>query len=270
MIGVIREITERKKFEEQLRGHQQELQSALAAAELARDQAEAAGRAKDQFLAVLSHELRTPLTPVLMAVSAISSEQGLSQDVLTALDMIQRNIKVEAHLIENLLDLTRITRKKVELQLEQLDVHIALEQALKTCQPEIEAKKLHLRLQLSARKSLVVGDFARLQQVFWNLIKNAVKFTAEGGEICIQSYNKDGQIVVEVSDTGMGIAPELLTRIFNPFERGESDLVRQFGGLGLGLALAKATVDAHQGSLVARSEGKDQGATFALELATIR
>jgi PAS domain S-box-containing protein len=270
MIGVIREITERKKFEEQLRGHQQELQSALAAAELARDQAEAAGRAKDQFLAVLSHELRTPLTPVLMAVSAISSEQGLSQDVLTALDMIQRNIKVEAHLIENLLDLTRITRKKVELQLEQLDVHIALEQALKTCQPEIEAKKLHLRLQLSARKSLVVGDFARLQQVFWNLIKNAVKFTAEGGEICIQSYNKDGQIVVEVSDTGMGIAPELLTRIFNPFERGESDLVRQFGGLGLGLALAKATVDAHQGSLVARSEGKNQGATFALELATIR
>ena len=202
MIGVIRDITERKRFEEQLRAHQQQLQSALAAAELAREQAEAAGRAKDQFLAVLSHELRTPLTPVLMAVSAISSEKGLSDDVLDALDMIQRNIKVEARLIEDLLDLTRITRNKVELQLEQLDVHVALEQALKICQSDIKAKNLRLRLQLSAKKSLVVGDFARLQQVFWNLIKNAVKFTAEGGEILIQSSNKDGQIVVEVSDTG--------------------------------------------------------------------
>jgi PAS domain S-box-containing protein len=270
MIGVIRDITERKRFEEQLRTHEQQLQSALAAAELAREQAEAAGRAKDQFLAVLSHELRTPLTPVLMAVSAISLEKGLSDDVLDALDMIQRNIKVEARLIEDLLDLTRITRNKVELHLEQLDVHLALEQALKTCRPEIEAKNLRLRLQLSARKSVVVGDFARLQQVFWNLIKNAIKFTAEGGEILIQSYDKDGQIVVEISDTGVGIVPELLTRIFNPFEQRESEAVRQFGGLGLGLALSKATVDAHHGSLIARSEGKDRGATFALRLATVR
>ena len=269
MIGVIRDITERKRFEEQLRAHQQQLQGALAAAELAREQAEAAGRAKDQFLAVLSHELRTPLTPVLMAVSAISSEKGLSDDVLDALDMIQRNIKVEARLIEDLLDLTRSARNKVELQLEQLDVHVALEQALKTCQADIEAKNLRLRLQLSAKKSFVVGDFARLQQVFWNLIKNAVKFTAEGGEILIQSYDKDGQIVVEVSDTGVGIVPELLTRIFNPFEQGESDAVRQLGGLGLGLAISKATVDAHHGRLIARSDGKDQGATFALELATV-
>ena len=270
MIGVIRDITERKRFEEQLRAHQQQLQSALAAAELSREQAEAAGRAKDQFLAVLSHELRTPLTPVLMAVSAISSEKGLSDDVLDALDMIQRNIKVEARLIEDLLDLTRIARNKVELHLEQLDVHVALEHALKTCQADIDAKNLRLRLQLFAKKSLVVGDFARLQQVFWNLIKNAVKFTAEGGEILIQSYNKDGQIVVEVSDTGVGIVPELLTRMFNPFEQGESDAVRQLGGLGLGLAISKATVDAHHGRLIARSEGKDQGATFALELATVR
>jgi PAS domain S-box-containing protein len=270
MIGVIRDITERKRFEEQLRAHQQELQSALAVAELAREQAEAAGRAKDQFLAVLSHELRTPLTPVLMAVSAISSEKGLSHDVHDALDMIQRNIKVEARLIEDLLDLTRISRNKLELELEDLDVHMALQQALKACQAAIEAKNLEVRLQLSAQKSFVLGDFARLQQVFWNLIKNAVKFTAEGGKILIQSYNKDGQIVVEISDTGVGIVPELLTRIFNPFEQGESTSMRQSGGLGLGLALSKATVDAHHGSLIARSEGKDQGATFALELATVR
>jgi two-component system, chemotaxis family, CheB/CheR fusion protein len=134
----------------------------------------------------------------------------------------------------------------------------------------MEAKNLHLRLQLSAKQSLVVGDCPRLQQVFWHLINNAVKFTAEGGEILIQSYNKEGQIVVEVSDTGIGIVPELLTRIFNPFEQGESDPVRQFGGLGLGLALSKATVDAHHGRLIACSEGKNRGATFALELATVR
>jgi signal transduction histidine kinase len=115
-----------------------------------------------------------------------------------------------------------------------------------------------------------VGDFARLQQVFWNLIKNAIKFTAEGGEILIQSHNKDEQIVVEISDTGVGIAPELLTRIFKPFEQRESEAMRQFGGLGLGLALSKATMDAHHGSLIARSEGKDRGATFALKLATVR
>ena len=270
MIGVVRDITERKIFEKQLRANQEQLQSALAAAELAREQAEAAGRAKDQFLAVLSHELRTPLTPVLMAVSAISSEEGLSDDVREALDMIQRNIKVEARLIEDLLDLTRITRNKVELQLEQLDIHVALEQALTTCRSDIEAKSLRLRLQLSAQQSFVVGDFARLQQVFWNLIKNAVKFTAEGGEILIQSYNQDRQIVVEVSDTGIGIVPELLTRIFNPFEQGNSASVRQLGGLGLGLAISKATIDAHHGTLIARSEGRDQGATFALELATVR
>jgi PAS domain S-box-containing protein len=270
MIGVIRDITERKRVEEQLRAHQQQLQSALAIAELAREQAEAAGRAKDQFLAVLSHELRTPLTPVLIAVSAISSEKGLSHEVHDALDMIQRNVKVEARLIEDLLDLTRIARNKVDLELQHLDVHLALQQALKACQAEIEAKNLQVRLQLSAEKSFVLGDFARLQQVFWNLIKNAVKFTAEGGKILIRSYNKDGQIIMEISDTGVGIGPELLTRIFNPFEQGESASVRQSGGLGLGLALSKATVDAHHGSLIARSEGKDQGATFALELATVR
>ena len=134
---------------------------------------------------------------------------------------------------------------------------VALEQALKTCQTDIDAKNLRLRLELSAKKSLVVGDFARLQQVFWNLIKNAVKFTAEGGEILIQSYNTDGQIVVEVSDTGVGIVPELLTRIFNPFEQGESDAVRQLGGLGLGLAISKATVDAHHGRL-SRSERRQR------------
>ena len=270
MIGVMRDITERKKFEEQLRANQEELRAALAAAELAREQAEAAGRAKDRFLAILSHELRTPLTPVLMAVSAIGFEKGLSADVHEALDMIQRNITVEARLIEDLLDLTRITRHKFELHLEPLDLHAAINRAVETCRAEIEAKRLRLELTLAARATQVLGDFARLQQVFWNLIKNAVKFTPEGGEILIRSYNRQTQIHVEVSDTGVGIVPEVLARIFNPFEQGEPGSVRQIDGLGLGLAISKATAEAHHGGLTARSEGKDQGATFTFELATLR
>ena len=267
MIGVMRDITERKKFEERLRANEEELRGALAAAELAREQAEAAGRAKDRFLAILSHELRTPLTPVLMAVSAIGAEEGLSADVREALEMIQRNIKVEAQLIEDLLDLTRIVRNKVELHLEPLDLHIAIDQAVETCRAEVDAKRLHLLLALSAQSSRVLGDFTRLAQVFWNLIKNAVKFTDEGGEILIRSYNHGGQILVEVSDTGVGIRPDSLTRIFSPFEQGESELPT--AGLGLGLAISKATAEAHHGWLTARSEGKDKGATFTLELATI-
>ena len=269
MIGLMRDITERKKFEEQLRANQEELRAALASAELAREQAEAAGRARDRFLAILSHELRTPLTPVLMAVSAIGFEKGLSTEVREALDMIQRNITVEARLIEDLLDLTRIVRNKFELHLEPLDLHAAVNHAVETCRADIEAKRLRLDLTLSARENRVLGDFARLQQVFWNLIKNAVKFTGEGGEIFIRSYNRRTQILVEVSDTGVGIVREILGRIFDPFEQGGPGSVRQIDGLGLGLAISKATAEAHHGRLTARSDGKDQGATFTLELATV-
>jgi signal transduction histidine kinase len=138
---------------------------------------------------------------------------------------------------------------------------------VETCRAEVDAKRLHLLLALSAQSSRVLGDFARLEQVFWNLIKNAVKFTDEGGEILIRSYNHGGQILVEVSDTGVGIRADSLTGIFNPFEQEESELPTT--GLGLGLAISKATAEAHHGWLTARSEGKDKGATFTLELATI-
>lgn len=268
MIGVVRDITDRKKFEDHLRRNQEELSSTLAAAELAREQAENASQAKDQFLAVLSHELRTPLTPVLMAISSIRSENNLSADVLDALDMIQRNIKIEARLIEDLLDLTRITRNKVDLHLEDLDLHKVLRQAVEICSSDVEARKHELDLHLEATQTKVHGDTARLQQVFWNLIKNAIKFTDPGGKIQIHSRNEDGWIFIEVADSGMGIPAEVLPRIFNPFEQG-SQSSRQYGGLGLGLAISKATVDAHKGTLEASSQGKNMGATFVVKLATV-
>lgn len=269
MIGVVREITERKKFEDHLRRNQEELSSALAAAELAREQAETASGAKDQFLAVLSHELRTPLTPVLMAISSIRAENELSPDVLDALDMIQRNIKIEARLIEDLLDLTRITRNRMELRFETLDLHVAVRQALEICAADLEGKNQKTKLRLEASQSVVRGDLARLQQVFWNLIKNAIKFTDEAGLIEIRSHDEPGLIVVEISDSGIGIPEDVLPRIFNPFEQGNHDSIRQYGGLGLGLAISKATVDAHQGTLEAFSDGKDRGATFRVKIPAV-
>lgn len=269
MIGVLRDITERKKFEDHLRKNQEELSAALAAAELSREQAETASHAKDQFLAVLSHELRTPLTPVLMAVSSIRTENNLSDDVLEALDMIQRNIKIEARLIEDLLDLTRITRNKMELQFESMDLHVAVKQALEICDSDLEAKGQELVVRLEAANTQIRGDFARLQQVFWNLVKNAIKFTDGGGRITVCSWNAGTDIIVEVSDTGIGMSADVLPKIFNPFEQGNPHSNRRFGGLGLGLAISKATVDAHQGEIEAASPGEDAGATFRVKLSTI-
>ncbi len=268
IIGMVRETTERKRFEERLRSQQEELRAALAAAELTREEAETANRAKDKFLAVLSHELRTPLTPVLMAVSHMERDKNLPDHVQKALQMIERNIKLEARLIEDLLDLTRITRNTMELNLERIDLHVAVRQALEVCEADVLAKKLELDLELSAANSSVMGDQARLQQAFWNIIKNAVKFTPESGSIHIRSSNHGPHIRVEITDSGLGIPPEVLPVIFNPFEQGDKRHINEFGGLGLGLAISKATIDAHGGLLKARSDGRNMGATFTVELAT--
>jgi PAS domain S-box-containing protein len=240
------------------------------AAQLARDEAEAAARAKDQFLAVLSHELRTPLTPVLMSVYALLGDQATPAKVRSVLEMIQRNIQLEARLIDDLLDLSRITHNKVELQLDDLDIHQVVQDAIDVCRNDIENKKLQLVVELDAMRSHVRGDAARLQQVFWNLLKNAAKFTPAGGRLSVQSYNYKGSVRVDVTDTGMGIDRHLLPKIFTPFEQGGgSAFSAQFGGLGLGLAISKATIDAHGGRLSAQSEGKNAGAVFTVELPNI-
>jgi len=270
MIGVVRDITVRKRYEQKLRNQQQELQGALAAAELARDEAETAGRAKDQFLAVLSHELRTPLTPVLMAVSSISRDQSLPKHIHDAMQMIQRNIRTEARLIEDLLDLTRITRNKMELRREPVDVHQALKQAIEICESDIDPAKHRIAQDLKAQNVTVQGDSERLQQVFWNLIKNAVKFTPEGGTIHISSRQEGDRLRIEISDTGIGITADALPKIFNPFEQGAQASSKQLGGLGLGLAICQATINAHHGHLRAVSAGENLGATFIIELDTIK
>jgi CheY-like chemotaxis protein len=173
--------------------------------------------------------------------------------------MIRRNVELEARLIDDLLDLTRISKGKVQLNLEQVDAHVLLRSALEICQADIDKKKLTLRTEFTAEKVSLQADPARLQQIFWNLIKNAVKFTPEGGRLEIRTENREEGLCVEVSDNGMGIDAETLPKIFNAFEQGDRS---QLGGLGLGLAISKALVETHHGKLTAASDGPNQGATF--------
>jgi PAS domain S-box-containing protein len=248
-----------------------------------RDAAEAANNAKDQFLAVLSHELRTPLMPVLTTVQTLEDEPGVTPDLRDSLEMIRRNVELEARLIDDLLDLTRIAKGKLQLNADTVDLHAAMQSALDICAVEIMQKHLRTSLDLSAANHHVHGDPARLQQVFWNLIKNAVKFTPAHGLISIRSDAAagagagagagaagDGEAVrIEIRDTGIGIEPAALSRIFDAFEQGGPAINRRFGGLGLGLAISKALIDLHHGKLQAASEGKGRGASFSIQLPTV-
>ncbi len=244
-----------------------ERRQAQLALQKAKQEAEEANRAKDQFLAMLSHELRTPLTPVLMTIASLRRQTDISDELRRDLEVLQRNVELEALLIDDLLDLTRITNGKLELRLDEVDVHVELEHALNISEADVAAKNLSVTRRFKAPKHHCWADAARLQQVFWNLVKNAVKFTAPGGEIVVQTRNDSAHnIVVEFIDTGIGIAPELLPRIFDAFEQGGRSITGQYGGLGLGLAISKRVIDLHGGTITAHSEGTGRGARFAVTL----
>ena len=269
ILGAVRqhELTEAaERARETIEKSREELWAALQETDRARAEAEAAGRAKDDFLATLSHELRTPLTPVLIAVQTMVRRDGLAPGLREALEMIGRNVQLQAHFIDDLLDVTRIARGKLELVREPLDLHDAVRRAVEVSQPDIGAKNQQLTVELNAQHSELTGDRNRLQQVFWNLIKNASKFTPEGGSIWVTSRSGEGRVFVEVSDTGRGLEAAETTRIFDAFRQASEAVTREFGGLGLGLAICKATVDGHRGTLRAKSAGRLQGATFTVEL----
>lgn len=253
LLIIVEDITRQRQDEETLKQ--------------AKEAAEAANRAKDEFIAVLSHELRTPLTPVLATVSALQAQEEPPVDLRGDLELIRRNVEMEATLIDDLLDVTRISQGKIALHRETVDVRDCLGTALEICQNEIQEKRLEVRSEFRAAQYHVWADPVRLRQVFWNLLKNAVKFTPEGGKITLRTLNAGDRVQIEVSDTGIGIEPEMLPRIFNLFEQGERNRSRRFGGLGLGLHIARAVVELHQGQLTAFSAGKSKGATFTVELA---
>src|SRR2546430_9468694 len=230
----------------------------------------AANAAKDQFLAQLSHELRNPLTPVIAMVGELEAELPDSKPIAEALEVVRRNVELEARLIDDLLDVTRISKGKLQLSFEPISVHQILQRAYEICRNDIAAKNLEAEFHLRATQTHVEGDPARLQQVFWNLIKNSVKFTPEEGRITIETLNPaPDKIEIRVIDTGIGIEPEKIDKIFNAFEQGQTEITRRFGGLGLGLAISKALIDAHGGKIRVQSPGKDQGATLSLALNTV-
>ncbi len=234
-------------------------------------EAEASSRAKDNFLATLSHELRTPLTPVLALVCAMREDARLPADLREDLELIYRNVALEARLIDDLLDLTRISRGKLELRLQNADLAPLIDHALKTSRDgDLRAQELRWSYDLAPGPLMASVDPARLTQVFWNVLKNAVKFTPEGGAIHVASrVEKNGNhsmIHFSVRDSGRGITPEALPHIFDAFEQGSRAVTRDFGGLGLGLAISKALVELHHGTISASSEGHDHGATFSVEV----
>jgi nitrogen-specific signal transduction histidine kinase len=256
---VFQDATERRRAENEIRA--------------AREEAESANRAKDQFLAVLSHELRTPLNPILLAATSMLERPAPPEDFRPTMEMIRQNVNLQARLIDDLLDVMRIVRGKMPLHWEVADAHVLVRQAARICQSEVSAKGLRLEMDLGAQEHYLNADPARFQQVIWNLVRNAVKFTPGGGAITIRTGNRRGEggerLVIEVADTGIGIEPDIQSSIFEPFQQGETRITRKFGGLGLGLAICRGIVEAHGGLLEAESEGKDRGATFRIDLKTI-
>ena len=270
LIKIFRDQTEAREAAETLARSRTELEQALQANKIARDELEAASRAKDRFLAVLSHELRTPLTPVVMAVQTLARRHDLPEPARDALEMIRRNVKIESHLIDDLLDLTRISRGRLEIRSEPMDVHAAVRAAAEICKSDIRAKNQKLTLALKATQHQTQGDVNRLQQVVWNLLKNASKFTRPGWRNSRHNpAARSGRIFIAVSDTGIGIERDVLPSIFDAFTQGGEWISREFGGLGLGLAISKATVEAHGGAIRAESGGRGQGATFTVELPVV-
>jgi signal transduction histidine kinase len=258
------EIATRIIAETTLRGVNEQLRSATQVAERA-------NKAKDHLLAALSHELRMPLTPVLLAAASLREDQRLPADVRERLGMIERNVTLEARLVDDLLDLTKISHGKLLLRSEPCDAHFLIRLALEIVEDEAREKEITIESTLQAPLSGLMADPARFQQVAWNLLRNAVKFTPRGGKVSIRTSNgnptKSGRwLRIEVADTGVGINPADLEQIFLPFEQGGHSGDHRFGGIGLGLAIARAVVLLHGGRISAQSAGLNQGATFVVEL----
>jgi PAS domain S-box-containing protein len=247
--NITRDISERKEAERKV--------------EESLERARAANRAKDDFLATLSHELRTPLNPVLLLASEGARNPEVPPQSRMDFDTIRKNVELEARLIDDMLDLTRITHGKLTLEKKQADVHSALQDAAGTVQADIKRKKIELVLSLKAGRAVVLGDAVRLRQIFWNLLKNAVKFTPEGGKILVETEAlRADRMIARISDTGIGMTESEIGRVFGAFEQG----THPFGGLGLGLAISRALVELHDGCIRAESLGTGKGAMFLIEL----
>ncbi len=257
-LGMFTDITERKQIE-------MEREELLASERAARESAEEASRAKDEFLAVISHELRSPLNAML-GWAKLLQKGGVDPDTLArAIDVIERNASSQQQLIEDLLDTARIISGKLRLETMPVDLAQVVEAAANVVRPAAEAKEIDLRLWLNGDCE-ITGDPGRLQQVVWNLLSNAVKFTPEGGRAEVHLRREGPYVQLNVSDTGSGIRPDVLPHVFDRFRQADSSSTRRYGGLGLGLALVRHLVELHGGAVNADSPGEGRGATFTIRL----
>jgi len=250
--AIVRDVTERFR----------QSQALLAAKELA----ERASESKNRFLAVLSHELRTPLTPIVAATHVIERVATVPERHRHLLPMIRRNVALEARLIDDLLDLTAIGAGKVHLDLAPTDLHGVLPRVIDMLDAPLRDAQLRLVRQFDAKCSRVNADEARLQQIVWNMLRNAIKFTPAGGTVTLRTFSAEGRVYLQCIDTGVGIAPDALDRIFTAFEQGDADDARKLGGLGLGLAIARGLARQHDGELSVESAGRGEGSTFTLSI----
>ena len=266
LVKIFRDQTIQLHTAEALEQSRRELKQALDDTEVARDEAQAAGAAKDRFLAVLSHELRTPLTPLLLTAQLLARHTGLPPKVRSGLQVIERNVLLETRLVDDLLDVTRIATGKMQLERQLSLLRQTLTGAAEVVAPELEAKQQRLALELGSDEVTLSIDDKRIQQVLWNLLRNACKFSPAGSAIVLASRVEAHQVTIEVRDSGVGFEPGAEQRIFAAFEQESAETTRRFGGLGLGLAIARAVVEAHGGRIFAASPGPNLGATFTIEL----
>ncbi|WP_143855667.1 hybrid sensor histidine kinase/response regulator, partial [Nostoc sp. 'Peltigera membranacea cyanobiont' 232] len=262
-IGSVIDITERKVAEA-------ERDRLLQLEQAARTEAERANRIKDEFLAVLSHELRSPLNPILGWARLLQTREFHQAEIKKAIATIERNAKLQAQLIEDLLDVSRILQGKLNLNMFPVNLVLVIEAGLETVRLAVEAKDIQIKTMLDASLAHVLGDSGRLQQVIWNLLSNAVKFTPEGGKIAIRLERIDTQAQITVSDTGKGINPEFIPYVFEYFRQADSTTTRRSGGLGLGLAIVRHLIELHGGTIWAESLGEGQGAIFTVRLPLIK
>ncbi len=261
-LTAITDLTGRAQLDQERRVAEQRIADAVQQ----RAAAQAANDAKDRFLAMLSHELRTPLTPALLCISAMAQDPALPDDVRHDLRVVLTNIHLEVRLIDDLLDFNKILHGKLRTDFERLDLRDVIREALDICRPDLQTRRLVLLPDFYCLPIPVNGDRVRLLQVFWNVLRNAVKFTPDGAQISIGFTRSQGMVRIRFTDTGVGIEPDVLPRIFDLFEQGGTGITRRFGGLGLGLTISRSIIEAHNGTIEARSEGKDRGATVIISL----
>ena len=254
-----REIAEKTLAQQQAADH-------LAREQEARRMVETANRSKDEFLAILSHELRTPLNAILGWSEILRTGEPARDEIIEGMEVIERNARSQARLVEDVLEISRIICGKIHLRLGSVNLPAVIDAALTSARPAAAAKRIVLRNEVSPMPGATEGDADRIQQVVWNLLSNAIKFTPEGGEVVVRATQSDGQSVIEISDNGIGIKADFLPFVFDRFRQSDGSITRAHGGLGLGLSITRHLVEMHGGHVSVESKGEGQGATFTVFL----